>query len=73
MAVVSVKNLSTLKLKFDCGLNNLGKVIIKTKSLSNVKPEASDDDLFQVAKALSDLQEHTLFDVIVVDSTTISE
>lgn len=73
MAVVLIKENSVLKLKFDCGLNNSGRVITKTKSLSNVKNSASDDDLYEVAKALVNLQQYTLQDIIVVDNTTLAE
>ena len=31
--VIEIKNQSTLKIRFDCGLNDNGKVIIKTRRI----------------------------------------
>ncbi len=70
MAVVEIKNPSTLKIKYDAGMVN-GKVKIITKSYSNLKHNASLDDAFAVAYAISNLQEHSLSDVFKIDSTTI--
>ena len=70
MAVVEIKNPSTLKIKYDAGMVN-GKVKIITKSYSNLKHDASLQDAFDVAEAVSDLCEHTLSDVLKVDNTTI--
>lgn len=70
MAVVEIKNPSSLKVKLDMGMVN-GKVKTKTKSFSNVKHSASLQDAFDVVEALVNLQEHSLMDVIKVDNTTI--
>lgn len=37
--VIEIQNHSTLKIKFDCGLNEHGKTVMKTRSFSNVKPD----------------------------------
>lgn len=73
MAIVSLKEPSSLKIKFNHGADTHGKAIIKTKSYPNVKPVASNDSLYAVAKALSNLQEHDLFDISRVDNTTLAE
>ncbi|MGL5753946.1 MAG: DUF1659 domain-containing protein [Paraclostridium sp.] len=44
MAVSETKNPSTLKLKFDCGLDDNGKTIVKNRSYSNVKSDANAQD-----------------------------
>lgn len=70
MAVVEIKNPSSLKVKLDIGMVN-GKVKTKIKTFSNVKHSASLQDAFDVVEALVNLQEHSLMDVIKVDNTTI--
>lgn len=73
MAVISTKNPSGLKLKFDCGKDDKGKSIVKTKTYSNVVPTSTDDAVYEVGSALASLCEHTLVEVFKVDSTSISE
>lgn len=73
MAVIALKEPSSLKVKFNHGANTNGKVIIKTKSFANVKPTALNDDLYEVASAVASLQEHDLYEVSKVDNTTLAE
>ncbi|RDY27420.1 DUF1659 domain-containing protein [Romboutsia weinsteinii] len=73
MAVISLKEPSSLKLKFNHGADTNGKAVIKTKSFANVKPTATNDDLYAVATSLSSLQEHDLYEVSKVDNTTLAE
>lgn len=73
MAVISTNNPTGLKLRFDCGKDDNGKVIVKTKTYSKVNPSATNDDVYAVAKAISSLQEHSLIEVQKIDNTTISE
>lgn len=72
-SVVEINNHSTLKMKFDCGLNDQGKTITKTRSFSNVKHNATSVDVYNVAETLASLQQHTLYDVVKQDNTAISE
>lgn len=73
MAVISTNNPTGLKLRFDCGKNDNGKVIVKTKTYSKVNPNVTNEDLYLVAKSISSLQEHSLIEVQKIDNTTISE
>ncbi len=73
MAVISTNNPSGLKLRFDCGKDDNGKVIVKTKTYSKVNPNVTSEDLYLVAKSISSLQEHSLIEVQKIDNTTISE
>ena len=73
MAVVAIKNLAKLSIKLDLGKNDQGKVIIKSKTFPNVKHSTSNDDLMQVASALVSLQEHSIQNVMRIDSTTLAE
>lgn len=55
---------SRLQLFFNVGTNEeTGDVITKTKSFSNIKPEATTEDLMNVAGILSSLQQHPLAEI----------
>lgn len=74
MSVIATKNLSSLRLRYDCGLDDTtGKSITKSRTYSNIKAESSGDDVYQVATALSSLQKHDLLEVAKIDNTTLSE
>lgn len=73
MAVIAVKEPSTLKMKFNQGNDDNGKAIIRSKSFANLKHDASNDAVHAVAKSLAGLQEYDLFEVAKVDNTTLSE
>lgn len=72
MAVSETKNASSLKLKFDCGLNDDGKSVIKSRTYSNVKADATSQDVFDVAKALVDLQIHDNIEILKQDNTVLN-
>ncbi|CEH33417.1 DUF1659 domain-containing protein [Romboutsia lituseburensis] len=70
---IATKNPSGLKLKFQIGQDELtGKIKTKTKTLSNVKPSASNDAVHEVGELLASLQDHTLLEVAKIDNTTLS-
>ncbi|WP_042271279.1 DUF1659 domain-containing protein [[Clostridium] dakarense] len=73
MALVITKNPSGLKMRFDCGKNENGKTVVKNKTYSNVKATASNEDVYEVATAIANLQEHTLMEVCKIDNTSIEE
>ncbi|CEI73339.1 DUF1659 domain-containing protein [Romboutsia hominis] len=74
MAVTVTKNPSTLRLRFDLGRDDVtGKTKIKSKSYSNVDPDALDDDVYAVGSVISSLQSHTLLEVAKIDNNTLSE
>ena len=62
-----IKNGSSLKLQFNRGLGTNGKVIIKSKTFSNLKEDASSNDVLAVSTAISNLQKHDLYDTIKID------
>lgn len=72
MAVSETKNASSLKLKFDCGLNDDGKSVIKSRTYSNVKADATSQDVFDVARALVDLQIHDNIEILKQDNTVLN-
>lgn len=72
MAIVT-KNPSSLKLRFDCGIDEItGKTKVKSKTYSNVKPNALSDDIHQVGTAIASLQKYDLLEVARIDNSTLS-
>ncbi|MFR4164036.1 MAG: DUF1659 domain-containing protein [Paraclostridium sordellii] len=70
--VSETKNYSTLKIKYDCGLNGEGKTIVKSRSYSNVKANAKALDVFNVAETLVSLQQHDKLSIIKLDNTELN-
>ncbi|MEH7121565.1 DUF1659 domain-containing protein [Neobacillus vireti] len=60
-----------LRLVFDGGIDNEGNQILKSKTFSNVKKEATVDQLFQAAQAISTLCNDSLNKVERTDSSEI--
>ena len=73
MAVITTANASTLKIKFDCGMDGNGDNIMRTSSYGYLKPDATNDDVMEVANVLVGLQKHDLEGVTKIDSTSLSE
>lgn len=73
MAVDKIPSGSVLRMQFQTGVDGNGDPVYSTKSLSNVKTDALDQDIFDVAQALAQLQEHTLMAVLRVDSAVLEE
>ena len=69
---VEAKNPSSLRVKFDCGLNDNGKTVVKSRTYSNVKPDAKALDIYNVAESLASLQEHDVLEVAKIDNTTLA-
>lgn len=66
------KNASSLKLQFDKGLGTDGKALTGSKTFSNLKSDANADDVLEVANSIASLQKHDLYDVLKLDSTSLS-
>lgn len=71
---VEANTLSTrMQLKYIDGVDVDGNNIIKTKSYSNVKADATDQSIYDIASAMSALQTKTLegvhkvMDVVLID------
>ncbi|MGL4911822.1 MAG: DUF1659 domain-containing protein [Romboutsia sp.] len=72
MAIVT-KNPSGLKLRFEVGTDEIsGKVKVKSRTYSNVKPSAVNDDVYAVGSVIASLQDYTLLEVAKIDNTTLS-
>ncbi|MDU6114979.1 MAG: DUF1659 domain-containing protein [Paeniclostridium sordellii] len=72
MAVSETKNPSALKIKLDCGLNDNGRTIVKSKTYSNLKPDAEAQDALDVARAIISLQVHDELDINKQDNTILN-
>lgn len=70
--IVEIKNPSSLKMRFDCGEDDNGKTITKSRSYSHVKASAKGVDVFNVARALESLQKNTLIEIVKQDNTSLN-
>ena len=62
MAVTVLNNPAGLRLKFDLGKDDsTGKTKVKSKTFSNVKHNASNEDVYEVASAIESLQQYPVF------------
>ena len=73
MNVIAAKNPSSLRIKLDAGLNDsTGKTIVKSRTYSNLKHDANNQDVYDVAQALMALQDYPVIEVLKQDSTTLA-
>lgn len=72
MAVTKTPVGSIIRLSLVTGLDAQGGPILRNTSLSNVKPAALDQDLFDVANALVGLQEYQLNSISRVDNAELA-
>ena len=63
MAVVSTKVASALKLTMKVGVDENGKDKFATKTLSNIKVAAVDEDIFAIGEAISNIKTYPLFGI----------
>ena len=63
MAVVANERDSVLVVTYQIGTELDGSPILRTRSFSNVKADALDQDIYDVANALYGLQENPLINV----------
>lgn len=74
MAVISIPYDTRLSLIFQSGTNsNTGAPIKTTKSYSNVKHDATDQDVYDVAQALVSLQKYPLIEIKRTDNEKLTE
>jgi len=58
---------STLQLTYDMGVDGDGKKLVRRRSYSNVQIGADDQDMFDVAAAISGLQSYPIAQIQVTD------
>lgn len=72
MAVTKVPVNTTCRIVFNTGTDpESGNPVLRRKSLSNVKPTASDQDIFDVASAIGGLCEYETSGIQRVDSAQL--
>lgn len=62
-----------LVLKVQTGFNEKGKAIIASRTLQNVNPAISEEDVYEVGKAIADLQMYDLKSVSLQETANLSE
>ncbi len=70
MAIQTIKEKMTLKLEMDGGIVE-GKQKVDSKSFSQIKTTAIDEDLYNTATAISGLQEKNLLKVKKIETTDL--
>ncbi len=55
---------SKLKLVLNAGLDENNKNIIKNKTYTNIKSTVTDEDLYELGVAISDLQSYSLLNLV---------
>ena len=74
MSVIEGKNPTSLRMKCDLGKDELtNKTKVKSKTYSNLKYNANNQDVYDVAQALMGLQDYPVLEVLKQDSTTLAE
>ena len=71
MSVIEAKNPSSLRVKLDLGMVN-GKTKVRSKTFSNLKHNASAQDVYEVAESLMALQEYAVIETAKIDNTTLA-
>lgn len=70
MAVKESKNPSSLRIKLDLGMVD-GKTKVRSKTFSNLKHDATSQNVYDVAESLMALQEYDVLETIKIDNTTL--
>lgn len=64
MAVVTNQADSKLKIVLNAGLDNEGKNIIKNKTYGNIKSTVTNEDLYNLGVAITDMQSYSLMNLV---------
>ena len=71
--VVEGKNPTSLRMKFDVGMDPLtNKTKVKSRTYSNLKSDATSQNIYDVAKALEGLQKFTVIEIAKIENTTLA-
>ena len=73
MSVIEGKNPTSLRMKFDLGLDETtNKTKVKSKTYSNIRPQASSQDIYDVATKIESLQEYAAIEICRIENTTLA-
>lgn len=67
MAVITNQADSKLKVVLNAGVDDNNKTILKSKTFSNVKSAAANENLYNLGVAISDLQAYELTSIVRFD------
>lgn len=74
MAVTAVEQTNRLRIRFEEGLDpESGRMKTSSVSWGNVKPAAPDQDVWDVAVALTDLSDKAVYDVFLNEGKLLTE
>jgi hypothetical protein len=73
MAVNAIPVGSRLQLRLNLGQDEEGNPIYRSRSYSNIKPLASDQDVFSVGNSLASLQKHGLEEIRRINDYMLEE
>jgi hypothetical protein len=73
MAVLSTPLTSSMVLQVQTGVDGEGNPVYKNRTYNRVKTSADDQNIFDVALALADLQKNTLSAVSRIDKEDLSD
>lgn len=72
--VINVPRDSKVKIKFVTGTDPItGAPIIKTKTLSNIKSTATDQDIYDTVNALIPLQKYPVDEIVLIKEAQLTE
>lgn len=72
MAIIANQADSKLKLVFNAGIDEENKDIMKNKTFANVKPAVTNENLYNLAVSMSNLQSYTLSKIVRYEEYQIS-
>ena len=55
---------SKFKLVLNAGVDKNNKDIIKNKAFANIKPTVTNEEIFEIATSMAELQEYTLTNIV---------
>ncbi|RJX24923.1 MAG: DUF1659 domain-containing protein [Dethiobacter sp.] len=73
MAVTANPVGSRLQLRLVVGQDAGGNPVYRSRAYSNVKPQASDQNVFDVGNSLANLQQHDLDEVRRINESVLTE
>ncbi len=73
MPVDVIPATSRLQLRLNTGLDENLNPVFRTRSFSNVKPGADNEELFELAQEIGSLQVHTIDSVRRLDEVELEE
>jgi hypothetical protein len=72
MAIIANQADSKLKLVFNAGIDEENKDIMKNKTFANVKPAVTNENIYNLAVSMSDLQSYTLSKIVRYEEYQLS-